>query len=98
MDNSLQMDVVEGKKPSVFKRILLVLLITAMLLGGTVYMAGFILFKGPSVYAGHEFIRAVQGHSVLRVLPRLYMTNAEIEAVLSAEDAEKQFSVVFEAE
>lgn len=93
MENTLQLDIVEGKKPSVFKRILLVLLVTVMLLCGTVYMAGFILFNGPSAYAGHQFILAVQDDSVLSMLPGLYLSDAEIEAVLAAEGTIKQFSV-----
>ena len=93
MDNTLQMDIIEGKKPSVFKRVLILLLVTAVLLGGAAYIAGFILFKGPSAYAGHQFVRAVQEDSVLSMLPKLYLTDTEIAYVLSEESTNRQFSV-----
>lgn len=93
MENTLQMDIVEGKKPSAFKRFLLVLLITAVLLGGAVYAAGYILFNGPSAYAKQQFVVSVQEHSVLRLVPKLYLTDGEIAAILTAEDADGQFSV-----
>ena len=97
MDNTLQMDIVEGKKPSKFKRFLLVLLVTALLLGGAVYMAGFALFKGPSAYAGQQYIRAVQDDSVLSLLPKLYLTDGEIDAAIASGNAVRQFSVYPEA-
>ncbi|MBQ3011146.1 MAG: hypothetical protein IJD81_08130 [Oscillospiraceae bacterium] len=93
MDNTLQLDAVEGKKPSVFKRIFMVLLVTAMLLAGTVYMAGFVLIKGPSAYAGHEFIRAVQDDEVLSLLPKLYLTEWEIQEIIAAGETPVQFSL-----
>jgi len=92
MEHTQELEYVEGKKPSLYKRVLLVLLVTAVLLGSAAYTAGYILFKGPSVYAGHQIIKAVQEHSVLRVLPRMYLSEAEIEAVLS-EDGTAMFSV-----
>ena len=97
MDNTQELEYVEGKTPSPVKRVLLVLLITAVLLGGAVYTAGYILFRGPSAYAGHQVIKAVQEDSVLRVFPRLYLTDGEIEAVLS-DDGIPTFSVFPTAE
>ena len=97
MDNTQELEYVEGKKPSLFKRVLLVLMITVLMLGSAVYAAGYILFKGPSVYAGHQVIKAVQENSVLRVLPQLYLSEAEIEAVLS-DDGRAMFSVYPTAE
>lgn len=94
MDNTLQMDIVEGKKPSAFKRFLLVLLVTAVLLGGAAYAAGYILLKGPSAYAGQQFVASVQNHSVLRLVPKLYLTDGEIAAMLTAEDSVGRFSVI----
>jgi len=93
MDNTLQMDIIEGKKPSAFKRFLLVVLVTAILLCGAVYAAGYILLKGPSAYAGQQFVASVQNHSVLRLVPKLYLTDGEIAAMLAAEDSDGQFSV-----
>lgn len=97
MDNTLQMDIVEGKKPSAFKRFLLVVLVTAILLCGAVYAAGYILLKGPSAYAGQQFVAAVQNHSVLNLVPKLYLTDEEIAAILTAEDSGGQFSVFLNA-
>lgn len=93
MDNTLQMDVIEGKKPSGFKHFLVTVMVTVGLLIGAVYIAGFILFKGPSAYAGQQFVRVVQEDSVLRVLPKLYLTDAEIAYALSEESTHRQFTV-----
>lgn len=93
MEHTQQLEIVEGKKPSVWKRFLLVLLVTVLLLGGAVYAAGYILLKGPSAYAGQQFVAFVQDHPVLCEIPKLYLTDGEIEAMLSAEDTGGQFSV-----
>ena len=93
MEYTQELEIVEGKKPSAFKRVLLVLLITVMLLGGTAYAAGYILIHGPSAYAGRQFVETVGENPVARVFLRLYMSDAELDAVLTAEDASGYFSV-----
>ena len=92
MEYTQELEIVEGKKPSGFKRFLLVLLITVLLLGVAVYGAGYILLKGPSAYAGQQFVAFAQSHSVLHVVPKLYLTDGEINALLSVDDAGGQFS------
>ena len=93
MEYTQELEIVEGKKPSGFKRFLLVLLVTAMMLGGTVYAAGYILIKGPSAYAGQQFVEAVGENPVARVFLRLYMSDAELDAILRTDDASGYFSV-----
>lgn len=98
MEYTRELEIVEEKNPSGFQRFLLVLLITAMLLGGAAYAAVYILLNGPSPYAGHRFVKAVGDHPVGGMLLKLYMTDAEIQAVLTAEDSAGRFSVFPNAE
>ena len=93
MEYTQELEIIEAKTPSVLKRILLVFLVTAMMLGGAVYAAGYILIKGPSAYAGRQFAEAVGEYPAARVLLRMYMSEAELDAILIADDTEAHFSV-----
>lgn len=94
MENTQQLEIVEGKQPSKLKRFLLVLFVTVLLLAGAVYAAGYVLLKGPSMYAAQQFVTAVQEHPILYMIPKLYLTDGEIAAMCSAEDADGHFSAI----
>ena len=93
MEQTQELEIIKCEHPSKFKRFLTVLLVTILLLAGAVYAAGVILIKGPSPYAGREFVRAVGDNPAARVALLLYMTDGEIEAVLQGEEAPRQYSV-----
>ena len=93
MENTQQLEIVEGKKPSKLKRFFLVLLVTVLLMCGAVYGAGYVLFNGPSVYAARQAITMMREHPVLQMVPGLYLSDGEIEAMFSEVDDGGMFSV-----
>ena len=52
MDQTQELEIIQERYPSKFKRFMTVLLVTAILLGSAAYAAGYILLKGPSPYVG----------------------------------------------
>lgn len=86
MESTQQLTAIEGKKPSAVKRFLVVLLVTAAMIGGALYGAGYILIKGPSAYAGQQFVRSVGDKAVMQTVLKLYLSEAELESILSAEE------------
>lgn len=94
MDSTQDMLDIEYERPSTVKRVFLVLLVTLAILFGTVYTAGYILIKGPSAYAGEQFVQMVGENPVAQVVLRLYLTDAEQADIRSAQSQGTQrFSV-----
>ena len=90
-------DPIENRKPSIFKRFLLVLLVTLLLIAAAGYGALHILLKGPSPYAGGLFIEAVEDVAFGDTLLHLFLSDEEIEqrkfAVDDSRETETMFSV-----
>lgn len=90
-------DPMDKKKPSFFARFLLVLLVTALLLGIAGYGALYILLNGPSDYAGDMFAAAVEDVPFGDTVLRLFLSDAEIERAQTLNDqgnaGEQLFSV-----
>lgn len=93
MDQTQELEIIQERYPSKFKRFLLVLLVTAILLGSAAYAAGYILLKGPSPYVGEQLVKMVGEHPVAQVVLKLYMTDDELMTILTAEDDVNRFSV-----
>ena len=98
MEQTLEMEIVRERNPSKFKRFMIVLLVTVLLLGSAVYAAGYILFNGPSPYAGYQFVKTVGDDPNVQIALHLYMTDAEIQAILNDGHGVGQFSVFPQAE
>lgn len=79
METAVRNDVVENRRPSVFKRILAVLLVTVLLLGAAGFGGLYVLLKGPSPYAGGLFAAAVADTAVGEKLLGLFLTPEELE-------------------
>lgn len=75
----MRTDPMENKKPSFFKGVLLVLLVTLLLIGVAGYGALHILLKGPSPYAGGLFADAVEEIAFGDALLHLFLSDEEIE-------------------
>ena len=98
MLTAAQYDSVGRKKPSFFKRFLVVLLVTAMLVAAAAYGGLYIMLKGPSDYAAGLFVTAVEDVPFGPALLHLYVTDAEIDqcklaVVVENGETVKQFSV-----
>lgn len=85
------------KKPSVFKKILgvftkilIVLLVTVLLLAGTLYGVMYVLAKGPSPTARDLFVHSVRETSAVGWLANLFFTEEEI-ALMSGEDKMEEY-------
>ena len=94
MEQTMELEIVEGRKPSVFKRFLVILLITVLLLGGAVYAAGYILFNGPSPYAGQQVVQMVgENRPAVPLIWKLYLNDAQLQEAMTDSEAATQFSV-----
>ena len=82
----MRTDPMENKKPSFFKGVLLVLLVTLLLIGVAGYGALHILLKGPSPYAGGVFAEAVEEITFGDTLVHLFLSDEEIEQRKCAAD------------
>ena len=85
------------KKSSVFKKILgvftkilIVLLVTVLLLAGTLYGVMYVLAKGPSPTARDLFVHSVRETSAVGWLANLFFTEEEI-ALMSGEDKMEEY-------
>ena len=67
-------------------RTALFLLETLLLLGLTLYAAGYVVTHGPSETAKELFVRSVKETSAVGFLADLYLEEAEIDAILAVED------------
>ena len=63
-----------------------ILLETVVLLGLALYAAGYIVTHGPSETARELFVRSVKETSAVGFLADLYLSEAEVEAILAVED------------
>lgn len=75
----MRTDPMENKKPSFFKGVLLVLLVTLLLIGAAGCGALHILLKGPSPYAGGVFAEAVEDAVLGDAVLHLFLSDEEIE-------------------
>ena len=82
----MRTDPMENKKPSFFKGVLLVLLVTLLLIGAAGYGALHILLKGPSPYAGGVFAEAVEDAVLGDAVLHLFLSDEEIEQRKCAAD------------
>ena len=82
----MRTDPMENKKPSFFKGVLLVLLVTLLLIGVASYGALHILLKGPSPYAGGVFAEAVEDAFLGDAVLHLFLSDEEIEQRKCAAD------------
>ena len=82
----MRTDPMENKKPSFFKGVLLVLLVTLLLIGVAGYGALHILLKGPAPYAGGVFAEAVEEITFGDTLLHLFLSDEEIEQRKCAAD------------
>ena len=98
MEQTQELEIIRERNPSKFKRFITVLLVTVLLLGSAVYAAGYILFNGPSPYAGYQVVKEFGEDPNVQVALRLYMTDADIQAILSEDSRVNQFSVFPKAE
>ena len=74
----MRSDPIENRKPSFFKRFLLVLLVTVLLAGVAGYGALYVLLKGPSLYAAGSFVAAVEDVVFGDALLHLFLSDEEI--------------------
>ena len=81
-------DPMENRKPSFFKRFLLVLLVTLLLAGAAGYGALYVLLKGPSPYAGGLFVAAVEDAVLGDAVLHLFLTDEEIGKRRQAAEAD----------
>ena len=81
-------DPMENRKPSFFKRFLLVLLVTLLLAGAAGYGALYILLKGPSPYAGGLFAAAVEDTALGNAVLHLFLSDEEIEKCVQAAETD----------
>lgn len=84
----MRTDPIENRKPSFFKRLLLVLLVTLLLVGAAAYGALYILLKGPSPYAGGVFAAAVEDAAVGDAVLHLFLNDEEIQKRKQAADTD----------
>ena len=94
----MRTDPMENRKPSFFKRFLLVLLVTLLLVGAAGYGALYILLKGPSPYACGQFTAAVEDIAFGNAVLHLFLSDEEIQkgrlaADMDGGEAEAMFSV-----
>ena len=78
MDAAERTEINELKKPSVFKRAVVVLLVTLLLLGVGAYGGLYVLLKGPSPYLGTAFVSAVADNELMYVVLQTVLTPQEI--------------------
>ncbi len=78
MNTAGRNDPMERKKPSFFKRTLIVLLVTLLLLGMGSYGALYILLEGPSDYAAGLFAHAVEELPYGDTVLHLFLSDEEI--------------------
>lgn len=88
----------ETKKPSVVKRIFILLLVTVLLVAAAGYGGLYVLLKGPSEYAGALFTVSLAEQPAGNVLLHLFLSDEEIaQRVQTVQDewggTERQFSV-----
>lgn len=107
MEQNLQTEPAENRKPSFFKRFFAVLLVTVLLLAGAGYGAMYVLLRGPSGYAGSAAAISIARQPVACALLKLYLSDAELAEVEAAAagaqntengNGEKLFSVFPNAE
>ena len=73
-----------GVLPRVLGRVLLFLLVTVLLLAAFLYGVLFLLCRGPSPAARELFVLSTHETSAIGFLPRLILSQAEIDAIESA--------------
>ena len=78
METAVRTEIAEKRRPSVIKRLLAVLLVTALLLAAAGYGGLYVLLKGPSVYAGDLFTAALADSTPGNAILRLFLTPEEI--------------------
>ena len=78
MDAAERTEINELKKPSVFKRAVVVLLVTLLLLGVGAYGGLYVLLKGPSPYLGTAFVSAVADNELMYAVLQTVLTPQEI--------------------
>lgn len=95
MESAVRNDITENRKPSVFKRFFVLLLVTLLLFAAAGYGGMYVLLKGPSAHAGSQAAAAMAGSSVGSAVLRLFLTDEEIEQrlELAHSDGDNQFSV-----
>ncbi len=100
MTDENRMDILEEKKPSAFRRVLTVLLVTVLLLGAGAYGAGYVLFRGPFVHAQAAFVQHVNNYPVGSAILSLFVTDQQQQELMAidagtgiAEGQQKTFSV-----
>lgn len=67
-------DIGEKRKPSVFKRILAVLLVTVLLIAAGAYGSLYVVMNGPSVHARNQFIDKACDSTVGTVVLHLFLS------------------------
>lgn len=97
MESAVRNDLTENRKPSVFKRVLVLLLVTLLLFAAGAYGGMYVLLKGPSACAGSQAAAAMAENPVGNAVLHLFLTDEEIglhrEQAQNECGAEKQFSV-----
>ena len=91
----MRTDPMENKKPSFFKGVLLVLLVTLLLIGAAGYGALHILLKGPSPYAGGVFAEAVEDAVLGDAVLHLFLSDEEIEKRKCAADGSGEMETMY---
>jgi len=81
-------DPIENRKPSFFKRFLLVLLVTLLLAGAAGCGALYVLLKGPSPYAAGKFAAAVEDVVLGDVVLHLFLSDEEIDKCKQTAEAD----------
>lgn len=95
----MRTDPIENRKPSFFKRFLLVLLVTVLLACAAGCGALYVLLKGPSPYAAGKFVAAVEDVVLGDTVLHLFLSDEEIakrKQIVEADGsgaAETMFSV-----
>lgn len=72
-------DIVEKRKPSIFRRILAVLLVTALLIGAAAYGGLYVVMNGPSAHAKEQLISVAADNAVGIAVLHLFMSTDMIE-------------------